>query len=85
MSAEELKKIAHADRTGLDLAIQWDPEELFQILQRANKLTTEQLHELLKSVGVEFSQETIREDYLSALDEADGKEKIYSFLDEYGA
>jgi hypothetical protein len=85
MNDQELKEIAYAKRTGLDLTIQWDPEELYQILQRANKLTTPLLHEFLKSVGVEFSGETLRENYLSALDEANNKENIYSFLDEHGA
>lgn len=84
MNDQELKEIAYADRAGLDLVIQWNPEELYQILLRANILTTPQLHEFLKSVGVRFSEETIREDYLSALDEADSKEKIYSFLSEHG-
>jgi hypothetical protein len=84
MNDEELREIAYADRTGLDLAIRWDPEELYKILQRANKLTLPQLHELLKKVGVEFSEETIRENYISALDEADSLEKIYVFLDERG-
>lgn len=84
MIDQELKEIAYADRTGLDLAIEWDPEELNQILQRANKLTTTQLYELLRSVGVQFSQETTREDCLSALDEASSKEMIYSFLEKQG-
>ena len=84
MENKELKEIAFADRTGLDLAVQWDPEELYLILLRTNKLSTSLLHKLLKFVGIEFLQETIREDYLSALDEAENKEKIYSFLDEHG-
>jgi hypothetical protein len=56
MNDEELREIAYADRTGLDLAIRWDPEELYKILQRANKLTLPQLHELLKKLVSNFQR-----------------------------
>ena len=81
LSDEFLEQTANADRTSVTLPVSWNPVELLQIFRRANKLSIDKLRELLDFVGVKFVEPTHRADYISALDEADDKEKIYRFLD----
>ena len=84
LSDEFLVQTAYADRTSTVTPISWDPAELLQILRRANKLSLAELHTLSNLVGITFTDEVLRENYIGALDEADDKEKVLHFLEAHG-
>ena len=71
---------------------QFNEQELAQIAERAEQLSEEELYELVTVCGISFAgieskeqaREITKDQYISVLDEADDKEKIYKFLNEHG-